>query len=204
VRLRPALVFFTSAIGLFTLLILSWTWVGGAYGVAFREGANLFFQFFGRTDVEFRPNVEVALERDTALYVEDGIVDGEQRYWGATLHSFHYGFVPSAIFLALVLATPVAWPRRLHCLLFGGLLLYAFVSARLALFLTFHTNERAREAGSSWWDRAVFHATGVLNSEPTVYALVPVLIWGAVLLRRSDLDRLVTGAADRAASEPAE
>lgn len=189
--------FVAVALGTYALLVLAWPLVGRAYDVTFREGANLACAVLGIEGVRFEKNlghmegVAALQERNIAVYVESRREGSRVDYWGTTLTSRYFGYVPTAIFLALLAATPLPWKRRLKALGIGGLLLYAFVAARVATLLLYEAQNQPGAASHERWSTIVHHLNGLLNMEPTIYSIVPALIWLAAAIRRDDLPRFL-------------
>ncbi len=109
--------------------------------------------------------------------------------------SRHLGYMPAAVFLSLVLATPIHWKRRVFALGVGWALVHVFVAARLAMILLhkFH----GEEAYCLFhWERpwsvilnVTYHLTSVV---PASIYVVPLIIWITVTFRREDWDSLLS------------
>jgi hypothetical protein len=102
--------------------------------------------------------------------------------------SSRLGYWPAAMLIALVIATPLPWSRRGWGLLWGLLLIHAFIVLRVTLFLA---GSGYADSGKPW---ALFHpgalglrvlrgAEHLLVDNPTVSFVVPVVIWFLVALR---------------------
>ncbi|MEE9295748.1 MAG: hypothetical protein V3W34_12405 [Phycisphaerae bacterium] len=103
--------------------------------------------------------------------------------------SRHLGYMPAAVLIALVLASPVRWRRRLWALLWGLVLVHAFVVVRFAFILLsiFHGDQPY--ALFRWdppWDRVLEEAFIIIAEVPATIYVVPLLIWIAVTFRRKD------------------
>jgi len=103
------------------------------------------------------------------------------------------GYVPTALVIALVIASPVTWKRRLWALVWGGLLVTAFAAGRFYLFAYYRFSRPGElqtiELGG-FSDTVVSFLYEHLFVSPTGTVLVPVFVWLLVTFRRSDLDRL--------------
>jgi hypothetical protein len=94
----------------------------------------------GPCEIRYRP-IEAYAEEAGAEIVElaDTAVALRHRTTGArgvrAIDSRYFGYVPTAMLVALAVAVPVAWRRRTKTLLWGLLLVHAFVSLRVLLYL---------------------------------------------------------------------
>jgi hypothetical protein len=94
---------------------------------------------------------------------------------------------PTAMLIALVLATPLSWSRRGWALLWGLLLTHVFVALRLTLTLAaggFAVPDKAYALfhPGAFWQRVLTGGQNVLSDNPTVSFVVPVFIWFLVAL----------------------
>lgn len=116
------------------------------------------------------------------------------------------GYVPTALVIALVIASPVTWKRRLWALVWGGLLISAFAAGRFYLFAYYFFSRPSKlqviELGN-FGDTVVSFLYEHFFVSPTGTVLVPVFVWLLVTFRRSDVDRL-REIVTRAATPPAD
>lgn len=94
---------------------------------------------------------------------------------------------PTAMLIALVLATPLSWSRRGWALLWGLLLTHVFIALRLTLTLAaggFAVPDKvyALFHPGAFWQRILTGGQNVLSDNPTVSFVVPVFIWFLVAL----------------------
>ena len=97
------------------------------------------------------------------------------------------GYSPTALFIALAMATPVALTRRVWVLLWGLLLVHVFIAFRLTLYVTsvgfaiaskkYHLFEP-----SEFWFGTLERATDVFMDNPTFCYVVAIVIWALVLV----------------------
>lgn len=102
--------------------------------------------------------------------------------------SWLIGFHPTILLMALILATPVDWYRRLWAILIGSTVVVAFISVRLVAILALAPLARLPDnllCNAARW--LVFDFT----HGPAVSSFVSVVIWVAVMFRREDLARLL-------------
>lgn len=173
------------------LLVLPWPGLREGYAAFFRAGGDVLFGSFGHVGaVRFQP-------LDSPGKLDTAIVFGNRRTRAGGLTripSRHMGYLPTAVLICLVLATPISWPRRARALLWGLLLVHGFIALRLLLLIlvgfsgdnplalfAFHPHLR---------ETLVF--VGVMSSvSPVVSYVVPVLLWALVSFQRRDAAALL-------------
>lgn len=115
------------------------------------------------------------------------------RGFSQSIRSSRYtGYMPTILTLALILATPLPWKRRLVSLCIGGLLVNAFVALMPAIqvYQTFH------EPGNHWifgqipslypaWEFLLGKLTE-MSMWLSPYYIGPTVIWLLVVFRRKD------------------
>jgi hypothetical protein len=194
---------------LFTVAILfgimAWPWPGlkVAYGQAFRRGAELLFGGFGRDGkVGFFPASMPGLPpppRDSehmdtfVLCANESKPPGDWVY-GTWHDSRLIGYLPTIKLIALVMATPIAWPRRWNALFWGLLLVHAFIGARLAIVLLHSYSEPTPYQMyhlSPFWKGVLNGLHRLVVPSPLATFFAPVLIWVGVCIRRDDLARFL-------------
>jgi hypothetical protein len=193
VRSRQTLGFFLRLLPLYALLAAPWPWVQDAYAAAFRAAGNFAFGNFGSDgEVQFRPYEGGDPKRDTEiLFRRPG-----HRMGGVLRNSSRLtGYLPTVEVVALVLATPIPWARRWRALLWGLVLVNAFVALRLEISLLYTwsgDNAWRLYDPSPFWRAVLGHAFHVTARSLTFAYVMPVFIWILVTFRRGDLER-VTG-----------
>jgi hypothetical protein len=180
------------------LLFAPWPGWDAAYGRLLRATAQAVLGSFGSKGVVlFQPNDERddALN-DTKVFLghRDQIGRGGNMPAATVKFSSRYvAYVPTALLVALVIASPVPWRRRLAALAGGLALAHAFVAGVLAVMivrqyadspdlLLFQFGPAERRVVKALYEVFV----GYLGAS---YA-VPVLLWIAVTFRREDWTRL--------------
>ena len=167
--------------------VLIWPWVGEWYGRAFREGTMDMCRTIGASWVV----VLQPLERPTAhLDSEMFLIHREKRTRAnQTLSSRYIGYAPTTFLLALILATPLTWRRRLIALLWGLVLTHAWIAFSMLLLIV-HGYSRGDEVSifevSPFTRTALAFMREALVIAPVVKYTVPVVIWMLVSFRRSD------------------
>jgi len=195
---------------LYALFAVPWPGVQEAYSSLYRRVGNALFDPYGKRDVnEAGESVRLGRvefhEAPTPDRTSDTIISTRlrgSRYIGDAEHSPRMsGYLPTVEFLALALATPVAWRRRLVGLVVGTALVQVFVALRIWIALTYwfstpDTPWRMYEWRPSVW-KALSLAQEAINVAPVASFAVPALLWLILLFRPADwseaLDVLLPG-----------
>ncbi len=123
-------------------------------------------------------------ERDTLLVLLNRTVPTVPGFTRTSSHMI--GYAPTAVVIALALATPIAWRRRAWLLLVATVLVHGLIVLRLTVvilkngfaaekrFALFHPSE-------FWWD-VLSRADLVLADNPTIAYLSAVFPWILALL----------------------
>ncbi|MFT5050085.1 MAG: hypothetical protein ACI8QZ_001479 [Chlamydiales bacterium] len=184
---------FAALTGLFAWILLSpLSGLGNAYGRALRGTANAAVQGVGS-------NFEVRIKTRKAGHSMDSaiIVRPDGRH--ATRFPFssrNRGYLPTVCGIALALATPIVWRRRLRAALLTALLTQVFVGARLALSIIQMLQARPRINAdlpsilSTPASHELFQRLTSVEREASLFFLVPLGIWAVVTLRMDDIERI--------------
>jgi hypothetical protein len=151
--------------------------------------------------IEAPPAVGV---RDTAMFLENRKVLGAGGFLRTS--SLDIGYAPTAMFMALFLATPGVWRRReWEPMLLGLALVQVFVVFRLSLpLLQAFSNPIKQYAAvelGAFSTRVLNYAESVFHSDPTVSYVVPTFIWFILFFRPS---QWVAADPDRKSATPQE
>lgn len=178
-------------IGVLSALMLLWAIVGDAYGRAYVSVAQTLFHSLGRNvQVDFSRIAEQD-GRDVSMKVHNTLAGMMvERH----IPSRYTGYLPTALLIALVTATPLSRRRRVQSLLVGLSALHAYMAAALLLTIA-RVLSRDGPAQlfelSRFWDHALALLVHHTTASPTFSALVPVIIWAAATFRRGDLTHLL-------------
>ena len=188
--MRPARVlggFFLRFLVVFVLLMAPWPGVSEAYAAFFRAGGNFLFSKFGSDGrVRFLPLANPDEGRDTEVVLVNRRAGGEMRVVGG---SRLQGYKPTAFVLALILATPVPWSRRWRAVVWGLVLVNAYVGLRVFAFLlaAFSGDSTVALFSPGPVCRAILDFfVWVLVVSFAGWLIVPLPIWALVTFRRSD------------------
>ena len=161
----------------------------GAYAPSFRAAANSMFSVIpSDLTVELSPTTEASTRNDTRLNVGlSGRYPG-----GVSFEARRHGFVPTALLVSLILATPVAWRRRAVALASGLALIHLFLVFRLWItallgFAVVRLDGRPLLPLSSGWIDTVALLDRVLSDDLHITFVAPVLVWLLVTVRADDL-----------------
>ncbi|HUU83830.1 MAG TPA: hypothetical protein VM243_10030 [Phycisphaerae bacterium] len=195
--LRQAVLRLLAAAVLYILLMLGWLWWSEGYARALRSVGNFVFaRWYDGAAIRFEPQ---AVEAGTyaATRMQDtrlSLMNHATRARGNQPVSSQYiGYVPTVLFLALVLPSPVPWRRRWKAVLWGFVLIGAFILLRmwLMIFNAFCSDSPlALFYPSDFWRRVLAFATETLTRSLTTCFVVPLAIWVLVCFRHGDLAAL--------------
>ncbi len=179
-----------------------------AYAHMYRAGGNIAFSryvFWGNGSVRFvdlrLPRAKLFAEVDrntygmlpmsTPILKQKGAFDTLMLLKNRTMGDFGMlrtssrmvGYTPTAVILALFLATPTAWRRRLVGLLIGLLLVHGYIFIRLSIDLA--TGEWGLGSAKPYelfslgefWSGILTRVSEVVAENPTVYLGVSVFLW---------------------------
>jgi len=166
------------------LFVIPWPGVARTYGAAFRMLSNTLLGSFGSQGiVRFeKPDVESA-EWDGVMRFQPR--DGG-RSWHVKYHSRRWGYLPTVTLIALILATPVSWSRRVRAFGFGLALIHLFIALRVEVSLLESYLRLTSKSGPGAF-RTIAEAVRIALSQVlTTNFVVPCIIWVAVLFRKED------------------
>jgi hypothetical protein len=183
--------FLLRLVALYALLIVPWPGWADAYARGYRAAGDwLFGDFGGDGIVRFEPPERRKEQVDTQITI------GNRRTRGKPQTADHSarltGYLPTALFVALVLATPVAWRRRLLSLAVGLALVHALVALRVCVALLYGFSQPtavALFAPGPFWAAALRHTFQIVTVWVSFAFVAPLFIWALVTLRRSDFER---------------
>ena len=191
--LKKVSIFFILSSLYYGLSMAPWPGLMDGYRAFFRAGGNLVFRSFGSSgSVAFEPLSSADHEKDTTLVLRKTRpmpVRGEM-----DITSGYVGYRPTAFLIALVLATPVPWRRRLWALVWGLVLVNAFIAFRMWLALLdaySEPNALALYSLSPFWKTILKAGMLVVFRAPAAHYLGPMFIWMMVTFRRGDLQHLL-------------
>lgn len=190
--LRRVARFLLLLVVIYALLVAPWPGLAKGYATLFRAAGEYLFGSIGSEGwASFEPLAVGEGIEDTAITLTHERVPG--RGGQILISSWYTGYVPTAVVVALVLATPIRWPRKWKALLWALLLIHVFVALRLGLpiYRGFCLDDEFRQFSLSPLQLKVLEQTiAALRRAPASLFVVPVFIWIAVTFRRADLEAL--------------
>jgi len=202
-ELKAVLRFLCWFVPVYTLLIIPWPGSRDLYGSYLRSTAKFVLaQSNSRRILRFE-EVPVS-KRNRTLDTRITVANREQldacgsgRAVMLDFDSHGIGWVPTALLIALVLATPVSWPRRLRALFWGLLAVHAFILASIEVYIW---NQSDASNGLNLVELSPFWKTVANGLEETLVTqlgasfVFPLLIWILTTFRAEDI-RLFSAAA---------
>ena len=188
--------FCVRALVFYGLLVAPWPGAQQSYAAFFRTGGNWLFGAFGREGVvHFVPTSSNPEKVDTDILMKK---HGTRVARCQPVSSRYMGRIPTAVPIALILATPLGWGRRVRALAWGLLLANAFVAFTVLLFIVegySAAQPYALFALSPFWQSALRQTVDILVRTGSNSAMFTILIWIVVTFRRGDLATLLAGGA---------
>ncbi len=196
-RVKAGVGFAVRLLLFYGLFVLPRPLIGPYYAAFLREGANgLVGPAREGLVIRFRPMETDSRGRDVQLLVQQS---GSTRFWTTPISSRMQGYLPTAEVLALILATPVPWKRRIRAAVAGMLVVHVFIALRIYSAIAYSLNTAKLGFFSDFtpfWRDVVFKIDEVLTTVPSTTFVVPVFIWIIVMFRRADLASLIGSSAE--------
>jgi len=176
-RSQSLIAFFAWFLLIFVAFLLLWTPLGKEYGGILRMAGNGLVGTDSRNLVWFECPAKPTDHHD--IYVVVG--NPKDRTKRSTpISSYRHGYMPTAFLLALTLATPVAWPRRLRSVLWALLWVNLYVALKLALFPIAYGGD---DAIGAWTLAGLLRwMFWVVGASSVGWMLAPLLIWAILTI----------------------
>jgi hypothetical protein len=183
----PALGFMLRFGVIFGLLIAPWPRLNQLYSQYFQALGGMAFGPSAGSDrvVIFESASGHNAGLDTRITLENTALlgsDGKGAAKSVEVDSRSIGWVPTALTMALVLATPIPWKRRLAAFAGGIVLIHLFIYFTVQSWVW---NASAMTL-SAFWQRAAGELNYALMNQMGASFTVPVLVWILVTFRRQD------------------
>ena len=178
---------------IFGLLILPWPGWNEIYGAYFRAlGQAAFSRQDDRRIVLFQPHhvqhgfssLDTQMTLGNRAFVDS---DGNGPVKLISLDTRSIGWLPTALTMALILATPVSWRQRGWALLWGLLLIHAFILFSLQVWIWDESPALSLIDLSPFSQKIMDDLQYTLITQMGASFSVPILIWILVTIRRENL-----------------
>jgi len=186
-----------SAVGgfivIFGLLMVPWPGWNGIYGGYFRALGQAAFSCPDEQRVvlfEPHPMQHGFSSLDTQMTLGNRSStdsSGRGRADIVDLDTRSLGWMPTALTMALILATPVPWRQRGWALLWGLLLIHAFILFSLQVWIWDKSPALSLLNLSPFWQTMMDDLEYTLVTQIGASFSVPILIWILVTIRRENL-----------------
>jgi len=189
----------------YSMLMIPWPGLERGYSGIFRAGGDAVFSrfwFWPSGNVHFLDLYSPTLVKDLAAVigrelppnariaqpegVKDTVMILMNRDKPGTIGqlrtgSRYIGYEPMAAVIALSLATPIVWRRRIWVVVWGLFWIHIFIALRLSLILAGDFFSPAKKYAlthaSPFWLRSLGRAEEVFSDNPTATLVVAVFIW---------------------------
>lgn len=216
-QFRQILKFSLVAVILTTLLLYPWSFVDRGYARAFQAAnTQLFSRFWfwsagqavfidlhakdlvqrmdDATPGDLRTVPQLPVLRPTDVLDTLVIIMNREKpgpFGQFRIGSRQLGYWPAAWLLALILAKSLPLKRKVWALLFGMLLVHAFIAFRISIKLlegglAVPAKKYAVFQPGEFWSDVLKRANQIFVEDPTISFVIPTLIWFLVAFTRQD------------------
>ncbi len=177
---------------LYGLLILPWPGLNEIYGSYFRAlGQRVFAHESGPRLLRFEAvPADIGHHLDTRIALAncnqlDRQGSGPVRY--LELDTRGIGWVPTALLLALIMATPIPWRRKTWAMWWGLLLMHGFILFSVAAYIWNGSTALSLLSLTAFWKQIAEGLEETLITQMGASFVAPVFIWILVAIRSRDL-----------------
>ena len=191
-RRREIVGFLCRFVCVYALLLAPWPGGDELYGAYFRAmGEMVFARESGNRIVlfEFHPVQHGFTTLNTRMTMGNrALVDSTGKGPAAMveLDTRSIGWVPTALTIALILASPIPWRRRALALLAGLILVHAFILLTIQAWIWNHAPDLSLATTTPFWSVVTDGLEYTLLTQLGASFSVPVLIWILVTFQRPD------------------
>jgi hypothetical protein len=175
---------------IFGLLIIPWPGWNTSYAEYFRGFAQWAFSSGdGARIVEFSANSDNYDALDTCMSLANREVldkNGRGLFKRVAIDTRSIGWIPTALTMSLVAATPISWRRRSIALLIGLVLIHIFILFSLQAWIWDNSPDVSLVTLSGFWKRMTSELSYTLIDQLDASFTFPVLIWVLVTFTRHD------------------
>jgi hypothetical protein len=176
----------------FGLLILPWPGWNELYGQGFRAIGNAIFARDGEKCVLYlaaHRQTQGFSALDTRITIGnrelvDSAGKGPATMLGIDTRSI--GWIPTALTITLIVATPIPWQRRLWALVLGFILIQGFIAFSIWVYIWNESTNVSLVTLSPFWKQIADGLQYTLVTQMGISFTVPVLVWISVTFQRGD------------------
>ncbi len=197
---RSLILFFVITAVVYGVLLIPWPGLLTGYRSASAALCQLFLGRIGDGRVTFAPMEYPTLDKDTDVTLQNVKTGVTAKM---TVNSRRRMYLPAAFTLALIVAAPIAWRRKILAAILGLVLISIYSGAGIWLNLVNALSEPRMGAISlgPFVRRIIQVGIKVLIMSPVVPYIAALLVFVMVTVRREDVLRL-SSAAIKSRSEP--
>lgn len=189
---NPALRFVVWFAFWYAVLLFLWPITGQAYCSAFRAIGTLVYGSNDRSkEIAFESFPQGYHSHYTRVVIVNPAMmkpDGSGPVRNLDLDTRAFGWMPLALLLALILATPLPWERRRWALLWGFICQQGFVILALGYCIWNESSEIGMVSLSAASKEAAMAVRSMLAGQ--LMMAVPILIWILVTFRKGDFQKI--------------
>jgi len=177
---------------IYTLLIVPWPGWNQAYSAMFRGIASqIYGGDSGRRNLSFEPlQTSEHPYYSRIVIVNQSLMSpgGGGPIWNLDLDTIEIGWRPTALLIALTLATPISMRRRLRALFFGLLIEQAFILWALGYFIWIESAGVSLVVLTPFGKQVAESFADVLKGQ--LDFIMPLLVWLVVVFNRNDISMI--------------
>jgi len=185
---KAILLFFVLTAVLYGLLLIPWPGVLSGYRAAVAGAGNIFFRRIGDALITFEPMTTPTPDKDIDVTLKN-VVGGPTVLMTINARRL---YLPTAFTVALILAAPIAWRRKLIALALGLMLIsvYAGFGVWLKLISAISDPRFGAVSLGPSTRKAAMILIAILTKSPVTPYIAALLVFVLVSLRREDVVRL--------------
>jgi len=182
--LKRSVRFVVLLVAVYGLLIFPWPELTAVYAATYRYVCNGLFASMGSAaEVRFEPLAGNPRFDSIALLSCKGY-DGVRSKRNVPFHTRKTGYLPTALMIALILATPQSLKTAVKRLAIGLAAIHVFIAVGVLVTLLYSLTDQRPEQNikpvldvSMYTSRAIFFFYRMMVISPTLSFVAPVLIW---------------------------
>ena len=177
---------------IYTLLIVPWPGWNQAYSALFRGIASqIYGGDSGQRNLSFEPLQTLEHRYYTRIVIVNQSLmspRGGGPIWNLDLDTIEVGWRPTALLIALTVATPTSIRRRFRALFFGLLVEQVFIFWSLGYFIWIESAGVSLVILTPFWKQAAESFADMLKGQ--LAFVMPILVWIVVVFNRNDISML--------------